>query len=70
MCGDAEKECGWLYRSAGDAGGTSRKGDSKKRKSTGVSGPLSSKACFAAWHCLDLQHHVNNQELCIATCSG
>ncbi|CAK0783845.1 hypothetical protein CVIRNUC_007045 [Coccomyxa viridis] len=30
-------------KSGGDAGATSKKGDSKKRKSTGISGPMSSK---------------------------
>ena len=35
-------------RSGGDAGATSKKGDSKKRKSTGISGPMSSKVCAQA----------------------
>ena len=48
----AEREHGWVCRSAGDAGGTSRRGDSKKRKSTGMSGPLSSKARSLTWTCL------------------
>ena len=47
-----------LCRSAGDAGGTSKKGDAKKRKSTGMSGPLSSKASSVAWPRLTLQHCV------------